>query len=111
MQIDPCAFTPLRFETLPPQPMRGETDAGALYRQADAAGIRLRVIDYAPGFLADHWCDIGHFAYVLSGTVTIELKDGVAHHLMAGEAFLVSSHGDAAHRVRTEQGARLLILD
>lgn len=111
MQIDPCPFTPLRFAFLPPCSMPGETAAVAAFRQVDAAGIRMRVVDYDPGYLADHWCDIGHFAYVLSGTVSIELRDGTVHRLMAGEGFLVSSHGDAAHRVRTQEGARLLILD
>ena len=110
MQIDPCPFTVVSFDALEPRFMPGET-ASARYTQSDAAGLRMRVVDYAPDYLADHWCDIGHFAYVLAGDVTIELKGKPSRYLTAGEAFLVSSYGDAPHRVRTEQGARLLILD
>jgi quercetin dioxygenase-like cupin family protein len=38
--------------------------------------IRVRVVDYSPGYLADHWCDKGHILYVLEGELTSELKDG-----------------------------------
>lgn len=111
MEIAPCPFTVIPFEKLKLQTMPGETVAVANFTQMDAGGVRMRIVEYEPGYLADHWCDIGHFGYVLSGNVTLELKDKPSQLLKEGEAFLVSSYGDAAHRVYTKWGARLLILD
>ncbi|MEM6832001.1 MAG: DHCW motif cupin fold protein [Pseudomonadota bacterium] len=111
MQIEPCPFTVIAFDKLKLQTTPGETAAAANFTQMDAGGMRMRIVNYEPGYLADHWCDIGHFGYVLSGQVTLELKDKPSHSLSAGEAFLVSSYGDASHRVYTKSGAKLLILD
>lgn len=111
MQIDRCPFRVVSFDTLEKMHMAGETEAFAVYAQDNAGGIRMRVVDYAPGFLLDHWCDIGHFGYVLSGEVMIELRGKPSQHLKAGEAFLVSTDGDASHRVYTESGVRMLLLD
>ncbi|KQX23414.1 MULTISPECIES: DHCW motif cupin fold protein [unclassified Sphingomonas] len=110
MNIEACPFTVIAFETLEASHLPGDS-GGADYRQKDAGDIRMRIADYSAGYVADHWCDIGHFGYVLSGTVTIELKDKPSVELKAGEAFLVSSFGDAAHRVCTDGPARLLLLD
>jgi len=111
MDIQPCSFRHIDFAALEHQSMSGETSAAAIFQQADAAGIRMRVVVYEPGFVADHWCDLGHFGYVLSGHVTIEFIGRPPSELKEGQAFLVSSYGDASHRVRTEEGARLLLLD
>lgn len=111
MQIDPCPFIALSFDQFTKEVMPGETDAIALFSQANAGGVRMRVVDYEPGFLLDHWCDIGHFGYVLSGVLIVELAGKPTHCLSAGEGFLVSTLGDAAHRVSTEKGARVLLLD
>ena len=63
------------------------------------------------GFLADHWCDRGHIFYLITGDVTVELKDGRNFTLSAGNAFFVSDFGDAAHRVRSQGGGMAFILD
>ena len=111
MQIDPCPFRSIAFEKLDIQHMAGASPSAAVFKQADAGGMRMRIVSYAPGYVADHWCDIGHFGYVLWGCVAIDLKEKPTVHLSEGEAFIVSSYGDASHRLRAETGARLLLLD
>ena len=110
MDYPTCKFTTISFPTLPEQEMAGETGS-MQFRQADQAGVRMRIVDYGPGYLTDHWCDRGHFAYVLTGEVTIELQHKDSHVLKAGDAFLVSTGGDAPHRLRTAGGARLVLVD
>lgn len=111
MRIDPTPFTKLAFDSEPLQPMPGEACAPAMYRQLDAPGIRMRTVDYPAGFVMDHWCDVGHFAYVLAGEITIEFTSKAPCRLQAGEGFIVSTDGDASHRVVTAVGAKVLLLD
>lgn len=111
MQINPSLFIKLAFDAEPVQYMLGDDCAPSAYKQLDAAGIRMRTVDYPPGFVMDHWCDVGHFGYVLSGEVTIEFNGKEPCHLKTGEGFIVSTDGDASHRVVTATGGRVLLLD
>jgi hypothetical protein len=38
--------------------------------------IRLRLVEYSPGYVADHWCEKGHVLFVLEGQLETRLKDG-----------------------------------
>ena len=38
--------------------------------------IRVRMVEYPPGYLADHWGVKGHILLVLEGSMRTELKDG-----------------------------------
>ena len=71
----------------------------------------MRLVEYSPGYLADHWCDRGHVIYVLEGVLNTELRDGRTFKLTAGMSYQVSDHGDAAHRSTTTTGAKLFIVD
>ena len=75
--------------------------------------MRVRVVEYAPGYLADHWCDRGHILYVLEGELDTELKDGRKFKLTPGMklSYQVSDFGDAAHRSSTSTGAKLFMVD
>lgn len=111
MQIDHTRFTKLDFAAQQPGNMPGEAGTAASCKQIDAAGIRMRVVDYAPGFVGDHWCELGHFGLVLSGEVTIEFTGREPCRIGTGEGFLVSTGGDAPHRVSAPSGGRMLLLD
>jgi hypothetical protein len=50
------------------------------------------------GYLADHWCDLGHVLYVLEGELDTELRDGRTFKLLPGMSYQVSHNGDAPHR-------------
>ena len=83
----------------------------AFWRTFAIGDLRVRLVDYTPGYLADHWCDRGHVLYVLEGTLDTELCDGRTFTLTAGMSYQVSDFGDAAHRSSTQTGAKLFIVD
>jgi hypothetical protein len=83
----------------------------ALWRSFSVGDLRVRMVEYSPGYLADHWCDRGHVLYVLAGELVTELRDGRTFTLTAGMSYQVSNFGDAAHRSRTATGATLFIVD
>ena len=88
----------------------GETGE-AIWRTLDIGDIRVRVVEYSAGYLADHWCDRGHILYVLEGELTSELKDGRSVVMTPGMSYQVSDFGDSPHRSKTEIGAKLFIVD
>jgi hypothetical protein len=69
------------------------------------------MVEYSPGYLADHWCDRGHVLYVLQGKLETELRDGRTFRLTPGMSYQVSDFSDAAHRSSTVTGATLFIVD
>ena len=88
---------------------RGETGT-AYWRTRQFGGIRVRMVEYTPGYLADHWCQKGHVLLVLDGELHTELADGRTVVLKPGQSYQVAD-GALAHRSRTESGARLFIVD
>jgi quercetin dioxygenase-like cupin family protein len=93
------------------EPTRHEGTTGfALWRTRQIGETRVRMVEYSPGYDADHWCSRGHVLLVLDGELTTELDDGRLVSLSAGESYEVSS-GQEAHRSRTVGGARLFIVD
>ena len=88
----------------------GETGQ-AHWRTLDIGDLRIRMVEYTPGYFADHWCDRGHVLYVVEGELDTELRDGRSFKLKAGMSYQVSDHGDAAHRSSTKTGATLFIVD
>ena len=82
----------------------------ATWRTRNFAGIRVRMVEYSPGYLADHWCSKGHILLVLSGSLTTELADGRVAELAPGQSYQVAD-GAEPHRSHTKTGARLFIVD
>jgi quercetin dioxygenase-like cupin family protein len=70
----------------------------------------VRMVEYSPGYTADHWCDKGHIIYCVGGELTTVLKDGRAFTLKPGMSYQVADGADA-HRSHTAHGARLFIVD
>ena len=110
MKIPPFPFTVTDWDRQPATEHPGETGM-ALWRTLAIGDLRLRMVEYTPGYLADHWCDRGHVLYILEGELETELKDGRRFTLTAGMSYQVSDFGDAAHRSSTRTGARLFIVD
>jgi hypothetical protein len=82
----------------------------ALSRTQTFGDIRVRLIEYSPGYIADHWCSKGHVVLCLSGFLDIELRDGSRLSLKAGQSYQVGD-GDPPHRSSAPEGARLFIVD
>lgn len=110
MKIPTLPFTVTDWSQVPVTRHAGETGE-ALWRTLEIGDVRVRMVDYTPGYLADHWCDRGHILFVLEGRLDTELKDGRTVTLTAGMSYQVSDFGDAAHRSSTQDGARLFIVD
>ena len=82
----------------------------ALWRTQQFDDIRVRMVEYSAGYLADHWCSKGHILLCLSGELLTELDDGRTFILTAGMSYQVADNAEA-HRSATTAGATLFIVD
>jgi hypothetical protein len=88
---------------------KGET--GTAYWQTRNFGdIRVRMVEYTPGYLADHWCGKGHVLLCLEGQLLTELRDGRKFILTPGMSYQVADNAEA-HRSSTATGAKLFVVD
>lgn len=110
MELPASTFDVTDWSAIEPTRHPGETGE-ALWRTVMLGDVRIRRVDYTPGYRADHWCDRGHILFVLAGELDTELKDGRTFRLTAGMSYHVSNFGDPAHRSSTTVGAQLFIVD
>lgn len=82
----------------------------AWWRTLEMGNIRVRMVEYTPGYLADHWCSKGHVLLVLEGELVTELSDGRKYTLTPGVSYQVADDVNP-HRSYTEKGAKLFIVD
>src|ERR1700689_5172965 len=82
---------------------RGETGI-AYWRTQKFGEIRVRMVEYSPGYLADHWCSKGHVILCLEGELETELADGKRYTLKPSESYQASD-GEPGHRSSTKTGA------
>jgi hypothetical protein len=73
-------------------------------------GLRIRIVEYAAGYLADHWCSKGHIVHCLAGSFISELESGEQFSLSTGMTYVVSDNL-SSHRSHSDQGVKLLIID
>jgi len=97
------------------EPTRHAGDTGhALWRTRHVGPpdnpIRVRMVEYSPGYVSDHWCEKGHVLLVLHGELETTLADGRVFTLKPGMSYQVAD-GAEAHRSRTTAGATLFIVD
>ncbi len=82
----------------------------AVWKTHALPGLRIRMVEYTAGYLADHWCSKGHIVQVLEGAFFSEMQDGQMHLLTKGMTYVVSDEL-SKHRSQTETGVKLLIID
>ena len=82
----------------------------ATWRTRQFGDVRVRLVEYSPGYHADHWCDKGHILFCLEGRLETELADGRRFVLTPGVSYQVADGADA-HRSSTDSGAKLFIVD
>ncbi|MEB6660451.1 DHCW motif cupin fold protein [Achromobacter ruhlandii] len=86
-------------------------DTGMAYwRTRQFGDLRVRMVEYTPGYLADHWCSKGHILLCLEGELHTELEDGRTFVLTPGMSYQVADQAEP-HRSSTATGARLFIVD
>jgi hypothetical protein len=109
MKIENLAFELTDWSKVEPAEHKGETGM-AYWRTRQFGDIRVRMVEYSPGYLADHWCSKGHILLCIKGELITELKDGRTVVLTPGVSYQVAD-GAEPHRSRTESGATLFIVD
>lgn len=82
----------------------------AYWRTQQLGSIRVRMVEYTPGYFADHWCVKGHVLLCVDGELHTELEDGRKFTLTAGMSYQVADNAEP-HRSFTEVGATLFIVD
>jgi len=86
-------------------------DTGIAYwRTQQLDDIRVRLVEYSPGYMANHWCQKGHILLCLEGELHTELADGRQFVLTPGVSYQVADDAEP-HRSHTHTGARLFIVD
>ncbi len=88
---------------------KGETGT-AWWQSLGLEGLRIRIVEYSPGYLANHWCEKGHIVHCLEGEFVSELQTGEAFTLSKGMTYVVSDTL-SSHRSGTRDGVKLLIID
>jgi hypothetical protein len=109
MRLTGTPFTLTDWASVEPTEHPGDTGV-ARWRTAQLGDVRVRVVEYSPGYLADHWCSKGHVVLCLEGELHTELADGRTVVLRPGMSYQVADDA-APHRSSTATGARLFIVD
>jgi quercetin dioxygenase-like cupin family protein len=109
MKIEGVPFAVADWSQVPETVHPGETGV-ARWRTVETGNVRVRMVEYSPGYRADHWCSRGHVLLVLEGELQTELQGGGVHTLTAGVSYQVAD-GAEPHRSATASGARLFIVD
>ncbi len=109
MEMRDIPFGITNWMEIPSTEHKGETGM-ATWRTRQFAGIRVRMVEYSAGYLADHWCTKGHILFCLEGELHTELADGRQFTLKPGMSYQVADRAEP-HRSRTETGAKLFNVD
>lgn len=109
MQITNLPFGVTDWSTIEPTRHAGE-QGHALWRTRQFGDLRVRMIEYSAGYVADHWCEKGHILLCLEGELLTELRDGRTLTLGPGMSYQVAD-GAEPHRSRAPTGARLFVVD
>ena len=109
MEMTGIPFGTTDWQSLEPSHHRGEQGA-ASWRTRQFGSIRVRMVDYSAGYVADHWCVKGHILLCIEGELRTELADGRTFTLTPGMSYQVAD-GAEPHRSSSPGGARLFIVD
>lgn len=109
MNSENIPFHLIDWSDVPKTEHKGEHGI-ALWQTAQYPGLRIRLVEYTAGYLADHWCQKGHIVHCLEGEFTSELKNGQTYVLKKGMTYVVSDDL-SSHRSFSQNGVKLMIID
>jgi quercetin dioxygenase-like cupin family protein len=89
MRLHGIPFEAVDWSTVAPSEHPGITGV-ALWRTQQFGEVRVRMVEYSPGYVADHWCEKGHIVLCLEGEIHTELEDGRIVILRAGMSYQVA---------------------
>lgn len=102
-------FQTIDWVAIPKTEHVGETGK-AFWQTVEFSGLRIRLVEYSAGYIADHWCQKGHIVHCLEGELTSELATGEQIKLSSGMTYVVSDDL-SSHRSTAENQVKLLIVD
>jgi hypothetical protein len=109
MQTESIPFQTINWDNVEKTTHPGTTGT-AWWQTLQFKGLRVRIVEYSPGYLADHWCQKGHIVHCLEGEFTTEMQVGESFRLSKGMSYILSDDL-SCHRSITENGVKLLIVD
>lgn len=102
-------FQTIDWTGLPRTEHPGETGK-AFWQTVQYPGLRIRIVEYSSGYVADHWCSKGHIVHCLEGEFISELSTGEKFRLQKGMTYIVSDDM-SSHKSVTMDGVKLMIID
>ena len=102
-------FQTLDWDKIEKKEYRGERGT-SFWQTILVDGLRVRIVEYSAGYLADHWCQKGHIVHCLEGEFVSESEIGQKDTLTKGMSYIVSDDL-SSHRSISHGGAKLLIID
>ncbi len=109
MNLTNIPFQTIDWSIISVERHSGETGY-ADWRVCSYDGLRVRIVEYSPGYKADHWCEKGHIIFCIRGDLTTELSDGRLFELRPGMSYHVEDK-NFPHRSFSKGGAELFIVD
>lgn len=102
-------FQTIDWSVVPKTEHKGEHGM-AYWQTVQFPGLRVRIVEYSKGYLADHWCQKGHIVHCLEGEFVSELQTGEKFTLSKGMTYVVTDDL-SSHRSTTEHGVKVMIID
>jgi hypothetical protein len=102
-------FQTIDWDKIPKVEHTGEQGT-SFWQTIQFEGLRVRIVEYTSGYLADHWCQKGHIVHCLEGEFVSELENGEAVSLSKGMTYIVSDNL-SSHRSLSKNSVKLLIID
>lgn len=109
MKLAHIPFGTTDWSSLPKEEKTAESGQ-AFWQTQQFGDIRVRMVEYTPGYVSDHWCVKGHVLLCLQGELHTELEDGRRFTLRPGMSYQVADHAEA-HRSTSPLGAKLFVVD
>lgn len=102
-------FQTIDWTKIPKETHPGE-EGLSFWQTLQFNGLRIRIVEYSAGYVADHWCQKGHIVHCLKGDFISELESGEKFSLTEGMSYVVSDNL-SSHRSLSTMGTTLLIID
>ena len=109
MKMENIPFGTTDWSTVPEEEHSAQAGR-ALWRTRQFGQVRVRRVEYTPGYVSDHWCVKGHILLCLEGELHTELAAGRRFTLTPGMSYQVADHAEP-HRSTAPKGAVLFIVD
>jgi hypothetical protein len=102
-------FQTIDWTLIPKTEHKGESGT-AFWQTIQFHGLRIRLIEYSKGYVADHWCQKGHIVHCLEGDFISESQNDKNFSLTKGMTYIVSDDL-SSHRSTSKTGVKLMIID